>query len=120
MSSSSTSEGLWRRLLDEKAASMAQVCKIPPTINSENSFRIYFEIFCRERRQILYTQLLVKIRFGSINSFATAVDSVLGHTPPYSLAALVSGGVYMAINVRSTSSYDREFSANLIPVRLRS
>jgi hypothetical protein len=47
-----------------------------------------------------YTRLLVKLRYGSINAFVSAVDGALKHVPPNNLAGLVSGGCFVAIKAR--------------------
>ncbi|KAI9744319.1 MAG: hypothetical protein M1818_002471 [Claussenomyces sp. TS43310] len=88
----------WRNLLKDKhTAFVDQGCKLPPTITSETSFRWHFEELCKRNLERRYTQKLFKLQYGSIEAFASAVDAALDHEPPNSLAALVAGGVFMAI-----------------------
>jgi hypothetical protein len=92
----------WRRLLDDKKAAISrQGCEVPPAITSEASFRNHFETLCRSYRERNYTRLLVNLRYGSINAFASAVDGAFEHVLPNDLAGLVSGVCFVAIKARS-------------------
>lgn len=98
----------WLGLLNEKkAAFINQGCELPSTISSERSFCSHFERLCRDHNEKYYTRLLVKLQYGSINAFASAVDAVMEYAPPNSLAGVVAGGVFMAFKARATLQIDR-------------
>ncbi len=102
-SSKSDSSNLspWHRALEEKLAEFnKRKIRLPEDVQDEASFRFYFESLGRSIKEKHYTKLLVQLHLGPINSFAIAVDTLERLTPPCSLAMLIYGGVYMAIEVR--------------------
>ena len=98
---SGTVRTTWCRLIDDKkAAFLRQGHQLPSHINSEDSFRTYFESFCRCNHERYYTRLLAKLRYSSINTLASAVDALLYFTASTSLTGLVLGGIFLTIKAR--------------------
>ena len=92
----------WLHLIEQKQTDFAErALELPPVLANESSFRTVFERLCRSRSEFAYTRLLSKLNLGSIYAFVRTVDATFYHVAPSSLAALLSAGCFIAVEVRS-------------------
>ena len=95
----------WHQVVEEKFRELqSRQCHVPQNIDREASFRSDFESLCKNRLEFNYTKLLARLSYTHISAFARAVDTVFKHGHPYTLAALVFGGCWVAIHVRCPKS----------------
>jgi hypothetical protein len=89
---------------EKQAAFNKHGIDLPPLIKDEASFRLCFENLGRGFKEKHYTNSLIQLQFGPINSSVSAADTLERFIPPFSPAALTSAAVHVAIKVRQPDS----------------
>ena len=100
---SHTTRSAWLGLLGDRRTVFGQLGHtIPTDISNESALSSHIEQLCYKHGDRYPTHSLVKLQNHAIDSFTSAIDTLVGLKPPSTLTGLAYGAIFVVIQVGLT------------------